>query len=406
MQVLTVSDLNDYLTEVITQEVGLQDLWVEGEVADLRPAPSGHCYFALKDARSRVNCVMFRREYSAVRFQLQHGMVLLAHGRLSTYRERGSVQLVLDRVQPSGVGDLHLAFEQLRTRLAAEGLFDETKRRKPPFFPRRLAVVTSASGAALRDVLKVLGRRCPATEVLVVHAMVQGEGAALQMVRALRQAGAQPGVEVVLLVRGGGSPEDLASFNDESLARAIRACPWPVIVGVGHETDTTIADFAADLRAPTPSAAAEMAVPDLRQLRQTVAAARQRLERAARSELGVKRERLEVARERLERQSPARQLPLLRQRLDDRVDRLGQALRVGLDRTARQLESQRNRLEALSPLRVLARGYSMARDEEGRVVTSITTLGLGSKLSTVFADGVAVGEVVALEPAAPGPRVD
>ncbi|HEV3231633.1 MAG TPA: exodeoxyribonuclease VII large subunit [Candidatus Dormibacteraeota bacterium] len=400
MDVRSVTWVNDLVLETVSGESRLQDLWVEGEVTEVKVSNQGHCYLTLKDPESRLRCALFRRAFSAVRFEIQPGMTLLLHGKVEVYRDRGEVQMIADRAQPSGSGDLHLAFEQLRRRLEAQGLFDQRLKRRPPAFPRRVAVVTSSSGAALRDVVKVLGRRCPVVPVLVAHAAVQGENAQFQLVRALRQVAQRPGVEVVLLVRGGGSIEDLASFNDEGLARAIRACPVPVIVGVGHETDFTIADFAADLRAPTPSAAAEMAVPDLAELRRGVLALRQRLDLAVRREATVKGERLDGLRHRLERQSPARLLPALRQRLDDRLERLQLALRTSLDRAQRHLAADRARLEALSPLAVLARGYSLARDEAGRVVTSIADLAVGQRLLTVFADGIAVGEVHELRPAA------
>jgi exodeoxyribonuclease VII large subunit len=398
VDVRSVTWVTDLLMETVSGQPGLQDVWVEGEVAEARVTAQGHCYLTLKDPGSRLRCVLFRRALVAVRFEIQVGMMLLVHGRVEVYRDRGEVQMILDRAQPSGAGDLHLAFDQLRRRLEAAGLFDPRLKRRPPAFPRRVAVVTSSSGAALRDVLKVLGRRCPVVPVLVAHTAVQGENAQFQLVRALRQAAQRPGVEVVLLVRGGGSIEDLAAFNDEGLARAIRACPVPVIAGVGHETDFTIADFAADVRAPTPSAAAELAVPDLAELRRGLREQRQRLDLAVRREALLKSERLAALRQRLERQSPARLLPVLRQRLDDRAERLQVALRAALDRARRHLDADRARLEALSPLAVLGRGYSLARDEAGRVVTSVAALAVGQRLQTVFADGVALGQIVELSP--------
>ncbi|MEA2646221.1 MAG: exodeoxyribonuclease large subunit [Chloroflexota bacterium] len=398
MQVLHVSDLVNYIDEVISGEQGLQDVWVEGEVGEFKVSVQGHCYLTLKEGKASLRGVMFRLQYARVGFQLQPGMILLAHGRVGYYKDRGEMQIIIDTAQPSGVGGLYLAFEQLRKRLEAEGLFDPGAKRALPAFPRRVAVVTSESGAALRDVLKVLRRRCPVVPVLVVHALVQGEVAAASVVRALRRAGSRPDVEVVLLVRGGGAIEDLASFNDEALARAIRECPVPVVVGVGHETDFTIADFAADVRAATPSHAAELAVPDLAQMRRDVLGLRQRLGMAISREVAAKGESLRAAGDRLGRQSPARQLPVMRQRLDERSERLAAALQAGLDRAARQLQAERARLEALSPLGVLGRGYSLARDEQGALVTSVVGLAPGRRLTTVFADGSAVGEVVEVTP--------
>ena len=394
-----MSQVTDYLGEVISQERGLQDLWVEGEVAEVTVSNHGHCYLTLKDRRSSIPCVLFRTDFLRLGFQVTPGMTLLAHGRTNLYTgARTQVQLVFDQAQPSGVGGLYLAFEQLRSRLAADGVFDERLKRRPPFLPRRVALVTSDSGAALRDVLKVLGRRCPVVPVLLVHTAVQGANAAFSIVRALRQAAGRPGVEVILLVRGGGSIEDLASFNDEAVARAIRACPVPVVVGVGHETDFTIADFAADVRAPTPSAAAEVTVPDLADLRRGILVQRQRLDAGIGRAAGLRREQLQRAEERLARQSPIRQLPLMMQRLDERSERLNLALRTGIEKAAHKLAADRARLEALSPMAVLARGYSLTRDSTGRVLTSVSDLQVGARLTTVLADGSADSEVLAVLP--------
>ncbi|MEA2683400.1 MAG: exodeoxyribonuclease large subunit [Chloroflexota bacterium] len=418
MEVHSVSDVAGWVKEVFTQEQGLQDLWVEGEVAGCKIAASGHCYFTLKDDRAALQAVMFRVALSRVRFQMQDGMVILAHGKLDFYGDRGQTQLILDAAQPSGVGALYLAFEQLKAKLDAEGLFAAHLKRQLPYLPRRVAVVTSEAGAAMRDVIKVIRRRCGIVGVVVAHAPVQGLVSPTKLILSLQRAAALPEVDVVLLVRGGGSLEDLASFNDEKLARAIRACPVPVVTGIGHETDFTIADFAADVRAATPSQAAELAVPDLADMRRHLLQLRHRLDSslpafgrqrdllrelrdrldgAVAREAATKRERLESATARLSRQSPGLQLPLMRQRVDDRVERLDAALRVGLERARAQLVAGRAQLEALSPLRVLGRGYSLARTEDGVVVTSVARLEVGQRLVTVFADGRAVGELVSVE---------
>lgn len=398
MQVLSVSQVSEYLVEVVSQERGLQDLWVEGEVSEVTVSVRGHCYFTLKDDRTSLPCVLFRTDYLRVGFAIEPGMTLVAHGKASVYGgPRTQVQLVLDQAQPSGTGGLYLAFEQLRRRLEREGLFDAALKRRPPFLPRRVAVVTSEGGAALRDVLRVLRRRCAIVPVLLVHTAVQGETAPVSIARALRQAGTREGVDVVLLVRGGGSIEDLAAFNAEEVARAIRASGVPVIVGVGHDTDYTIADFAADVRAPTPSAAAEMAVPNLADLRRDLVARRQALDGAVGRALSQRAERLETLGARLERQSPARRLPELQQRLDERTQRLARALTTSLERARQKLAGDRARLEALSPLAVLARGYSLARDGEGHVLTSVAGLHAGQRLVTVFADGQAMSTVDQVE---------
>ncbi|MFN2466068.1 MAG: exodeoxyribonuclease VII large subunit [Candidatus Dormibacteria bacterium] len=429
MEVHSVSDLASWIKELFSQERGLQDVWVEGEVAGLKIAASGHCYFTLKDERAGINAVMFRTALSRVRFQMQDGMVVLAHGRLEFYGDRGQTQLILDAAQPSGVGAMYLAFEQLKARLEAEGLFAAHLKRQLPLMPRRVAVVTSEGGAALRDVIKVIRRRYPIVGVLIAHAPVQGAVSPTKLILSLRRAAARPEVDVVLLVRGGGSLEDLAAFNDEQLARAIRACPVPVVTGIGHETNFTIADFAADVRAATPSQAAELAVPSLADLRrhllqlhhrldtslpefgrqrQLLVELRDRLDGAVTREAANKRDRLETASARLQRQSPALQLPLMRQRVDERRERLDAALRAGLERAAAELRGSRSQLEALSPLRVLGRGYSLARTEEGGVVTSVRGLRRGQRLVTLFADGSVTGELVSIEerPVAAGVEVE
>jgi exodeoxyribonuclease VII large subunit len=402
VEVLRVGDVAEFIEEVLSDHPGLQDVWVEGEVAECTVSRQGHCYLTLKDERASLRAIAFRLTYSRLRFEIQPGMMLLVHGKVQLYRDRGQVQLILDSAQPSGVGDLFLAFEQLRKKLEAEGLFDAGIKRPLPRFPRRVGIVTSEAGAALRDVLKVLRRRCPVVPVLLAHAPVQGEVAAAALVRSLRRVAVRPGIDVVLLVRGGGSIEDLASFNDEQLARAIRSCPVPVVVGVGHETDYTVADFAADVRAATPSMAAEMAVPDLADLRRLVLDRRQRLGIAVTHEVAAKHERLQAAGERLGRQSPLRRLPELRQRLDDRQERLGLALRAAVERARGALSAERRRLEALSPMAVLGRGYSLARDENGAVVISVAGLTRGSRLTTVFADGSVLGEVLEVHPSRQG----
>jgi exodeoxyribonuclease VII large subunit len=404
VEVLHVGDVAEFIEEVLSDHPGLQDVWVEGEVAECTVSRQGHCYLTLKDERASLRAIAFRLTYSRIRFEIQPGMMLLVHGKVQLYRDRGQLQLILDSAQPSGVGDLFLAFEQLRQKLEVEGLFSPDVKRALPGFPRRVGVVTSEAGAALRDVLKVLRRRCPVVPALLAHAPVQGEVAAAALVRSLRRVAVRPGVDVVLLVRGGGSIEDLASFNDEQLARAIRSCPVPVVVGVGHETDYTIADFAADVRAATPSMAAEMAVPDLADLRRLVLDRRQRLGLAVTREVATKHERLQSASARLGRQSPGRRLPELRQRLDDRQERLGVALRAGVERARRALIAERRRLEALSPMAVLGRGYSLARDENGAVIISVTGLAPGRRLTTVFADGSVLGEVLEVHPTPQDPH--
>jgi exodeoxyribonuclease VII large subunit len=446
---VSVSELTLLVRGAIAGVPELEDILVEGEVSNLRMPGSGHIYFTLKDKNAGVRCVCFRREAVRIPFHPQNGMVVMAHGRVDVYESDGTYQLYVDRLEPAGVGALALAVQQIAARLRAEGLFEDSRKRALPVLPRRVAVVTSSTGAAVRDVCTVVRRRGRgAVGAVVVPTPVQGEGVGAMLVNALRRAQDLPGVDVVLLVRGGGSLEDLWAFNDEQLARAIRDCRVPVVTGVGHETDTTIADFAADRRAPTPSAAAEMAVPDVGLLRQDVEARAVRLRQALRQEVTLKRRELSASSARLDAASPERRLPQMRQRLDGLSLRLRHAvlqdvalkrrrleeLRSGLARTSPQgrlpaerqallrrraalasaaralLAGRRARLGAaqahlgaLSPLRTLERGYSITLDEaSGAVVTSASAVAPGTRLRTLLRQGEAVSEVVEVSPPADG----
>lgn len=441
----SVSELTLLVRGAIAGVPELEDVLVEGEISNLRLPGSGHIYFTLKDRNASVRCVCFRREAARIPFHPHNGMVVVAHGRVDVYETDGAYQLYVDRLEPAGVGALALALEQIAARLRAEGLFDESRKRALPLLPRRVAVVTSSTGAAVRDACTVIRRRGRGTVgAVVVPTPVQGEGVAAMIVNALRRAQELPGVDVILLVRGGGSLEDLWAFNDEALARAIRDLRVPVVTGIGHETDTTIADHAADRRAATPSAAAEMVVPDVAALRQDVEARAVRLRQALRQELTLKRRELMASSSRLSGVSPERRLPQLRQQLDARalqlrhallqhvaVKRRGlQELRASLARTspsarlpaerqallrrrgaleaaARALLAQRRgrlaaaqaQLGVLSPLRTLERGYSITLDAaSGEVVATSAALAPGRRLRTLLREGAALSEVVEVEP--------
>jgi exodeoxyribonuclease VII large subunit len=439
---MTVTELTALVRNAIAGVPQLEDLLIEGELSNVRLPGSGHIYFTLKDRAASVRCVIFRREAARIPFHPQNGMVVVAHGRVDVYEVDGTYQIYVDRLEPAGVGALALALQQITTRLRGEGLFDESRKKRLPVLPRRVAVVTSSTGAAVRDAVTVIRRRGRGrVGAVVVPTPVQGEGVAPMIVNALRRAQELDGVDVILLVRGGGSLEDLWAFNDEALARAIRDSRIPVVTGVGHETDTTIADFAADRRAATPSAAAEVAVPDVLLLRQEVEGRAVRLRQALRQELTIKRRELVASSSRLEAVSPQRRLPQLRQQLDGQMLRLRHALlqdlagkrrrlqtlqsalaqtspaaRLPLEREgllrrraaltaatrsllARQrasLGAARAQLGALSPLRTLERGYSITLDAaSGGVVTSASQLAAGARMRTLLRDGEVESEVVA-----------
>lgn len=436
----TVTDLTTVVGNALAARPELEDVLVEGEISNLTRPSSGHVYFTLKDRSAALACVSFRTHALRIPFAPENGMTVVAHGVVSVYPQQGRYQLLVDRLEPSGVGALALAVEQRKRSLAAEGLLDPRLKRPLPLLPRRVALVTSRTGAALHDVITVIGRRAPCVDVVFSPATVQGDGAADTIVAALRRAGRARGIEVVLLVRGGGSLEDLMAFNDEAVARAIRACPVPVVTGVGHETDVTIADLVADHRSATPSAAAETTVPSCGQLRAQLEALDRRLGEALRSELVHKRQRasrrstsldrlspgwrlarmrqdlqghearlrgalltgvatrhrgLERRRGSLALHSPLQALPLHRARLAGRSERLGAEVRRLVDGRLRRLDGAHGRLQALSPLRVLERGYSITVDEaSGRLVTSAAMVATGAVLRTRLAGGSVRSEVL------------
>lgn len=351
-EIYSVSHLSQAVRTLL--EGHFPPLWVEGEISNLSRPASGHCYFTLKDGGSQVRCAMFRNRVLLLREAPANGMQVLLRARVSFYEARGDFQLIVESIEAAGEGRLRREYEALRARLATEGLFDEARKRPLPALPARIGVITSPSGAAIRDVLSTLARRAPGIPVRLYPSAVQGEGASAQLVAALRRAGERGDCSVLLLVRGGGSLEDLWAFNDETLARAIRACPLPVISGVGHEIDFTIADFAADLRAPTPTAAAELASPDMRQWATLLERIDRRLRGTALRQLSGLHQRLLLLRTRLDRQTPLRRLQSHAQRLDELDQRLRRALRNRLAGERMRLAQLEQRIAAQSPRRRLA----------------------------------------------------
>ena len=354
-----VGELLSGVNRLLEDRVG--PLWVVGEIKDLRRPASGHLYFSLADESGRLRSVLFRGDGRRLAFDPEEGLEVLAYGELGVYVQRGDLQLVVRRLEPRGQGALQLAFEQLRRRLQAEGLFDPARKRALPERPRRVALVTSASGAALHDVLEVSGRRSPATPLLLASTRVQGVGAEEEIAAALDAVARRPEVDVVLLVRGGGSLEDLQPFNTEQVARAVARSPVPVVAGVGHEVDVTIADLVADVRAPTPSAAAEIAIPDRALLRHGLEDCWQRLAMAAREALADAVDRLERGRGALRANAPASRLRVFRERLEAARRALALLARARLRGDKARLATRVGRLESLSPLAVLSRGYGLVR---------------------------------------------
>jgi exodeoxyribonuclease VII large subunit len=387
-RIFRVGALLSGLSRLLEDQVGR--VWVMGEVSNLHRAGSGHIYFSLKDEGGQIRAALFRSAARRVPFELEEGAKVVVYADVSIYESRGDLQLIVRQVEPRGQGALQLAFEQLRRRLEAEGLFDEARKRPLPTYPRRLGVVTSPTGAAVHDVIQVAGQRFPATPILISPTRVQGDGAASEIVRALERVTRSPAfedVDVVLLVRGGGSLEDLMSFNSEAVARAIVACPVAVVCGVGHEVDTTIADLAADARAPTPSAAAMRALPDRHALAANLARDWRRLAAAGRGFLIEARRGLGRERDALRVLAPSARLAAQRARLRTATRGLVREGRAGVAMQRSRLSAAMGRLDSLSPLAVLSRGYAMVRRErDGRIVRRSEEAPAGERLRIRVAD--------------------
>jgi exodeoxyribonuclease VII large subunit len=429
-RVLPVRELVAQARELLEQEYG--DVWVEGEISNFRPAPSGHIYFTLKDADAQLPIVLFRRQAVLLRFRPEDGLHVLVRGRVSVYEQRGQLQLVAETMEPVGAGSLQLAFEQLKQRLKAEGLFDAERKQPLPMFPRTVGVVTSPTGAVIRDFLNIVSRRHSGLNVLLYPVSVQGESAPGEIEAALAELNAGDLVDLVVLARGGGSLEDLAAFNSERVARAIASSRLAVVSAVGHETDFTIADFVADLRAPTPSAAAELITEAQHKIAEHLATQSHRLDRAARFQLLQARQRLtrlpvshiesrvttllhrlsqrlDDASQRLDaaltrqlrlrqnriaelaaavlRHDPRQKLAYARAHLADFRTRLDRCIERLLQSSAASFNSLDARLHSLSPLAVLDRGYALVLSAEGALVRSTAQLAAGDSVSTRLADG-------------------
>ena len=431
-----VRDLVEQARQLVERQ--FFDVWVEGEISNLRPASSGHLYFSLKDAEAQLPVVLFRRQALLLRFRLEDGLHVLVRGRVSVYEQRGQLQLVAETLEPVGAGSLQLAFEQLKEKLKAEGLFEAARKRPLPGFPRVAGIVTSPTGAVIRDFLNIVGRRHSGLTVLLAPASVQGESAPAEIESALAQLNASGEADVIVIARGGGSLEDLAAFNSERVARAIAASRIPVVSAVGHETDFTIADFVADLRAPTPSAAAELITEAQHNVSERVSALDVRLERAARFQLLRSRQRVDglhveraewrmrsvlqrleqltdesafrleqIIRDdirsgqrtvselsgRLLRHDPRRRLAETRERTASIAARLERSMERSVRELGMHLHATSARLHALSPLEVLQRGYALVQDSNGALIRSAAQIAPGDLVRTRLRDGMFLSRV-------------
>lgn len=400
-QALSVSQVTQTIKHAVEGTPELQDVWVRGEVSNYKHHSSGHRYFSLKDDAAVLRAVMFERharEQAAVWGPLPpdlgDGVEVVAHGYVGVYGKSGQYQLYVDVLIAAGAGSLHLALERLKAKLAAEGLFDAARKRPLPRLPRRVAVVTSPSGAAVRDIIRVARRRFPNIEIVVVPVAVQGETAPDEIAEGLRRAN-DPALraDVIIVGRGGGSLEDLWAFNDERVARAIAASRLPVVSAVGHETDFTIADLVADLRAPTPSAAAEIVVPDRAELERRLKGLAARLASGLRRMVKEDRRRLALLRARTPLRRPLWPILTGRQRIDELRAALVRDTRAAVDARRRRLEHAAGRLQALSPLAVLARGYAVAQKQDGTVIRSAAQVELHEAIEVILAEGALQCEV-------------
>jgi len=385
-RVLTVKAINAYIRQKFEADLNLQDVWLEGEISNWKRAASGHIYFTLKDSEASIRCVIWRSQANQLVYMPQRdGEAVLAHGRISVYEVAGNYQFYVDDLEPAGQGALQAEFERIKTRLSGEGLFDPDLKRPLPQFPRKIGVVTSADAAALRDILNVLRRRYPIVKVILSPTPVQGQGIAPQIIAALAAVAQQP-VEVIILARGGGSLEDLWAFNDEALARAIAACPVPVVTGIGHEIDFTIADFVADVRAPTPSAAAELATPDKVELKERLADQQTVLAQYAQEVVAKNRAELQHLQWALERLSPQTRIDRYRQQIDTLVSNVGRTMQHHLVLQRQRVESLSSQLAALDPQATLDRGYAIVQ-KEGSIVTQTGQVDQGDGIVVQVSDG-------------------
>ena len=396
-QILSVGQVNEYVKMLMDGDPLLQSVMIRGEISNFtNHYKTGHFYFSLKDESALLRAVMFRSYASRLDFMPENGMKVILHGRISVFPRDGQYQIYVDEMMPDGVGALYLAYEQLKRKLEGEGLFDPARKRPLPPYPTRIGVITSPTGAAVRDMIQILGRRFPASRVILYPALVQGVGAPESLIRGLSVFASAIPVDVIIIGRGGGSAEDLWAFNNETLARAVAASPVPVISAVGHETDFTICDFVADLRAPTPSAAAELAVPDANELRRALSGTCDRL-------FGTLSSRLEEARAEVNRLALSPVLRSPRRYLEERAmavafleKRLTHAADAATERARTDFGALAAKLGALNPLSVLARGYAAVFDASGAFVTDATALNEGDTLDIRLAKGRAQAVVTAI----------
>lgn len=386
-KVFTVGQINRYIRNLLENDFILSSLLVKGEISNFKAHSSGHLYFTLKDASGALSCVMFRQDAAGLPFEPENGMQVVVYGHISLYEKTGQYQLYAEFMEPLGIGALQVAFEQLKEKLAVEGLFDGDFKREIPKNPSCIAVITSPTGAAVRDILQIVKRRDPNVKVAIFPTLVQGEQAAADIVRSLKLVNEWGKADVIILGRGGGSMEDLWCFNDENVARAVFASEIPVISAVGHETDFTITDFVADMRAPTPSAAAELATTPLAERRETFHRLELRLERDVSALLTSCRRRLDLLKSRPVMERPLERIYRTMMDVEETQQRLDKEMTNRLMQRAERWQYLTNRLEAASPLAVMSRGYVMAVTSSGKLLTSVKQAEVGDRVTLHLQDG-------------------
>ena len=391
--VFTVSEMNQFIKDLLDNVPPLQEVLLRGEISNYKVYPSGHHYFTLKDSQSSLKCVMFKTSTMRLRFRPENGMQVIAAGRISVYPRDGAYQLYCTGLTPEGVGDLSVAFEQLKEKLRKEGLFDAAHKKPLPVYPRRIAIVTSPAGAAVHDMIRILRRRYPLAKVLLLPVRVQGTEAPAEIAGAIRYANRHALADVLITGRGGGSLEDLWAFNDERVARAIYEAETPVISAVGHEPDVAISDFVADRRASTPSNAAEIAVPDMEELLRTLEGTQQRLTQGVLRGIGYRTQQLDALAKKRVLTEPTAYLEDRRQDIDHLTHRLCAGMRAVTDGEGRRFGALAASLDALSPLKVLGRGYALAQTADGTVLRSAGQVETGETVHLRLAEGGLVCQV-------------
>lgn len=385
--IYTVSDLTKYIKNLLDRDTRLMSVFVKGELSNFKAHYSGHCYFTLKDAGSQIKGVMFKSRAQFLKFEPRDGLKVVAYGQVTVFERDGQYQLYADQLIPDGVGELSLAFNQLKEKLAAEGLFDESRKQQLPLIPHAIGVITSPTGAALRDIITVAKRRHPGIPLILYPVQVQGLEAPGQIVEAIRAFNRLQNVEVIIASRGGGSIEELWAFNDEQVVRAIAASSIPIVSAVGHQTDYTLADFAADCRAATPSHAAEMVVPDVYELRRYVQTLQTILENTMRTYIKQRRQAVCQLRDKRVFTQPEKMLAEHRQLVDSYVERLEQAAHNSILTKQQQLKLHAEKLAVLNPLAVLARGFSLTRTPAGQVISAANQVKPGQQLEIILNHG-------------------